>query len=117
MAIGRRIFLAGLASATLAASAALGQVQDISGTYQVDGMNADGSRYSGSVTVDVRPDAGVSVQWSIGTSVYSGTGLIEGRVLAVDWGGDTPAVYVIMPFGELHGTWDGGRALERWHGK
>ena len=27
--------------------------------------------------------------------------------------GDAPVIYVIMPNGELHGTWDNGRALEK----
>ncbi len=37
----------------------------------------------------------------------------EGRVVTVDWGAETPVVYVVMPGGALHGTWDGGMALER----
>lgn len=51
--------------------------------------------------------------WRIGNETYSGEGLIDGRIVAVNWGAETPVVYVVMPDGDLHGTWDDGYALER----
>ena len=35
------------------------------------------------------------------------------QVLMINWGQSTPVVYVVMPGGELHGTWAGGTALEK----
>ncbi|KMW59575.1 hypothetical protein AIOL_004557 [Candidatus Rhodobacter oscarellae] len=40
-------------------------------------------------------------------------GRVDGRVVTVNWGSATPVVYVWMPDGTLHGTWDGGLALEK----
>ena len=31
----------------------------------------------------------------------------------VEWGSDYPVYYLILPSGELHGTWANGTALER----
>ena len=52
------------------------------------------------------------VRWSVGT-VYSGTGVLQGQVLTVTWGAAFPAIYVVMPDGELHGTWANGEGLDR----
>ena len=51
--------------------------------------------------------------WRVGRETYTGEGRIDGRVLTVDWGAEDPIVYVLMPDGELHGTWADGRALEK----
>ena len=37
----------------------------------------------------------------------------DGHLLIVDWGDETPIIYVVMADGELHGTWADGRALEK----
>jgi hypothetical protein len=86
--------------------------QSVGGVYTAQGRNANGSSYTGTVWID---DAGESfnVDWEVGISAYSGIGTIQGNVLVVDWGDRWPIYYVILPNGELHGTWSNGAALER----
>lgn len=84
---------------------------DISGSYFVYGRNADGSAYDGTLQIVEIGDKTYNVFWSVGTE-YSGTGTLEGSVFTVEWGAQNPAVYVVMPDGELHGTWADGLGLE-----
>lgn len=86
---------------------------NIAGNYTVSGRNPDGSGYSGTVTLSLQGDA-YQVLWTIAGQQYSGTGRLDGRVLTVDWQGDSnPVIYVVMPDGSLHGTWADGYALDR----
>ncbi|MEM9319425.1 MAG: hypothetical protein AAGA70_10520 [Pseudomonadota bacterium] len=87
---------------------ALGQV---AGEYFAYGRNADGSAYSGTVQIVQNGDGSFGVFWQVG-SAYSGIGMLNGRVFEVNWGDSDPAVYVLMPDGELHGTWGDGTGLE-----
>ena len=105
-----RISLGSLAAFGLLAVAAL--AQDLTGAYLAQGRNADGSTYRGTVQLTHRADV-VSLAWQVGAESYIGTGVLDGRVVTVDWGADTPVVYVVMPDGTLHGTWADGYALER----
>lgn len=86
---------------------------DISGTYRVEGRNADGSTYRGQLTVQESVGGSVGFAWVVGKQTYAGVGRREGRVVSVDWDGSHPVVYVIMPGGVMYGTWADGRALER----
>ena len=110
--LARRIFLgavfAGLAMPVMAQSTG-----DISGVYNAEGRNPDGSRYTGKVTVQESVGGAVAFAWIVANQSYAGVGTRDGRVVSVDWGADHPVVYVIMPDGALHGTWGDGRALER----
>lgn len=118
----RRTVLASLA--TLAAVPALAQgkkaggsnsapdVLPISGSYDAYGRNPDGSEYNGTAQI-VQQGEFVDVTWSISGDTNGGDGRIEGRIVTVDWGDDTPVVYVVMPDGSLHGTWADGTAFEK----
>ncbi len=109
----RRTVMAGLA-ATLTAMATPGLAQNaynIEGPYTAYGMNADGSKYSGAVQI-LQNGNSVDVYWNVAGQNYSGKGVVQGSVVTVDWGASTPVIYVLVG-NELHGTWDGGRALER----
>ena len=86
--------------------------EDISGNYRVEGRNPDGSRYSGTVTVQESGDA-VAFAWIVANQSYAGVGKRVGRVVEVDWGAAHPVVYVIMPGGVMYGTWADGQAMER----
>ncbi|MDU8927312.1 hypothetical protein RXV86_07940 [Alisedimentitalea sp. MJ-SS2] len=112
MMIARRLFLA---VPFLLAAPVLAQdiPADISGTYKVEGRNPDGSAYNGQLTVQESTGGAVAFAWIVAKQSYAGVGVRDGRVVTVDWGADTPVVYVVMPGGELHGTWAGGTALER----
>ncbi len=101
-----------LAAAALFATAPIAQAQQhILGDYYAYGRNADGSAYEGTVAISGNGNGTVTVAWSVGTD-YSGTGVLNGDVLTVEWGGDHPAFYIVMPDGELHGTWNDGTGLE-----
>lgn len=88
------------------------RVIGIDGRYAAAGLNSDGSSYAGTVWI-VQQGTAVEFEWTVGADTYRGQGIIEGRIVAVDWGSDTPVVYVVMPDGELHGTWNDGLALEK----
>ena len=124
----RRQFAAGLtALVSLAAFPALAQgggqgggqgtaggsaLRGVAGTYELRGLNFDGTEYYGQARLE-QQGATVRVFWRVSRETYTGEGRIDGRVLTVDWGAEDPIVYVLMPDGELHGTWADGRALEK----
>lgn len=83
----------------------------LGGRYKVNGANPDGSRYSGSVTIS-QAGQGYRVDWVVGQSTYQGIGVLEGNVLTVDWGSDTPVVYALGPDGTLSGLWAAGNGEE-----
>ncbi len=85
---------------------------DVSGSYTANGLNPDGSSYSGTVEI-LLDGADVDFTWHVGGDTVRGTGTQEGRVLTVDWGDSHPVIYVIMDDAELHGTWADGAALEK----
>ena len=114
--ITRRLTLAALAASAISLAAPDAwahddQIANIAGTYNARGMNANGSTYSGTVQI-IQQGAAVDMYWSIAGQSYSGNGVLQGRVRTVNWGAATPVVYVLMGR-ELHGTWDGGTALEK----
>ena len=84
---------------------------DISGTYFVYGRHGDGRTFEGKATIAAGDD-GYAIEWLIGAASYSGIGVLEGRVLTVEWGTEAPAIYVVMPDGELHGTFEDGLGVE-----
>jgi hypothetical protein len=121
--LNRRAILPGLALLALAQPlAAQGKksagpdtartVRGIDGRYKSEGLNADGSSYTGTADIVQQGDA-IEITWNVQGQTFRGAGLIEGRVVTIDWGEATPVVYVVMDDGELHGTWDDGKALER----
>lgn len=83
----------------------------IEGRYQAIGRNADGGSYSGSVAID-RLGERYRLKWTVGSSSYSGVGVIEHNLLVVDWGSATPVVYALSSDGMLKGLWDGGKGEE-----
>ncbi len=107
----RRAALAGVAATVLAAPLAA-QQNNISGSYRAEGRNPDGSSYSGTAVIGQQGNA-VQINWAVGNQAYSGSGILNGQVVVVNWGQPDPVVYVVMQNGELHGTWAGGTALER----
>lgn len=109
----RRAAIAALSAALLAgALPEIATAQSVTGQYRAEGMNANGSRYTGTVVV-AQNGTQLRFNWTVGSSQYMGSGTRNGDILWIDWGSAHPVVYVKMPNGELHGTWDNGRALER----
>ncbi|WP_425099087.1 hypothetical protein [Tropicibacter sp. S64] len=100
-------------SALVLSTLPFASLADVTGTYYVQGRNADGSAYDGRLTLMQQGDT-VAADWLVGGTAYSGYGPLEGRVLTINWApGQAPVVYVTMPDGTLHGTWADGLALEK----
>lgn len=111
----RTAIFGGLAAAALTVTAAFGQSaaeQNLTGSYISNGLNSDGSPYEGTAAI-VEKDQQITLTWSIGGQTYQGQGVRKGLVVVIDWGSVHPIVYVVMPNGNLHGTWDDGRALDK----
>ncbi|MCU9848926.1 hypothetical protein OEZ60_13020 [Defluviimonas sp. WL0024] len=85
---------------------------DISGSYFVYGRHGDGRAFEGTATITAANEDRYAVEWIVGSGTYNGIGVLEGRVLTVDWDTEAPAIYVVMPDGELHGTFEDGLAVE-----
>jgi hypothetical protein len=81
------------------------------GTYAVSGRNPNGSTYTGTVALS-RQGSKYTLVWKVGASGYRGVGELDGNVLRVDWGDDTPVVYALSDDGRLKGLWGGGRGAE-----
>lgn len=117
MTLSRRLALAALALLAAKSVAAQGKkpgsARSLFRSYAVQGRNPDGTPYSGAARLTEAPGGQVTVTWTIDGQSYSGTGPRDGHVLLVDWGDPHPVVYVIMPDGELHGTWADGTALDK----
>jgi hypothetical protein len=103
----------GSASETLepVANAAPGDIALSEGTYKVEGKNADGSAYEGTVEIE-RQGKSYHLSWAVGSSSYEGTGKLAGNLLTVDWGSSTPVVYALGKDGGLIGLWDAGKGEE-----
>ncbi len=82
------------------------------GQYSVLGRGATGQAYEGDLEITAA-GSGLALRWDIGDDIFTGTGTLDGRVLTVDWSQTDPVIYVVMPDGELHGTWDDGLATEK----
>lgn len=108
----RTVFTGAAAAAALILGVGAAAAQPIAGSYRAEGRNPDGTAYRGLVTI-VEANGIVTVSWEVGNALYSGRGVIEGRVVTVDWGSDAPVIYVIAGNGMLYGTWANGTALER----
>ena len=95
------------ASATQATPAAT-----IAGSYRVRGTNPDKSTYSGSVVVSQVNGNQYRFVWSVANQTFTGTGVLSGNTISVDWGQDFPVIYQVATNGVLNGTWSNGHATE-----
>ena len=85
---------------------------DISGKYSVVGTNPNGTTYRGSLTIR-RDGNRYRFDWLIANvATYSGTGMLNGGSIVVDWGQQYPVIYQVGPNGVLTGTWNNGTATE-----
>jgi len=95
----------------LFAAAASDNAGSPGGRYRVDGRNPDGSRYRGTLAMS-RQSNRYSLDWQVDSSTYKGTGTLDGNLLTVDWGGNTPLVYALAADGTLKGLWEAGDGEE-----
>ena len=111
------IILAGALSLGLALPA---QAQRI-GTYAVEGTEAGGSRYTGSVQLTATGPETWRATWRIGGEVTNGVGIGGNGVLALGYTAQREtgtAIFITQPDGTLDGRWTSGTAgsvgTERW---
>ncbi|WP_289035570.1 hypothetical protein [uncultured Roseibium sp.] len=114
MAVGMALIIPGGMSAQAGFKAVIspGSVEQLEGTYSVDGRNPNGSPYEGRVYITAKN--GVAFfRWEISGQTFHGQGSMAGAVLTIDWGESQPVIYQVNADGTLDGTWSGGKASER----
>jgi hypothetical protein len=93
--------------------AELSQGPGILGTYVVNGVDPNGTEYTGRVSISAGDDAGdVVIEWVVTGAIIRGEGIVDGDRLTVDWVTvDSPrgasggtAEYEILTDGRLVGT-------------
>ena len=85
----------------------------IVGTYTVNGVDAVGIEYSGTVVIDATDEADIyTVQWIVTGAIQEGRGRLDGDRFEVDWSSVTSprgessgtAAYMVEADGDLVGT-------------
>jgi Ricin-type beta-trefoil lectin domain len=87
-------------------------VAAIAGSYRVRGTNPDKSKYTGTVVVSQVDGNRYRFDWSVANQTFTGTGVLNGNAISVDWGQDFPVIYQVGAAGVLNGTWSNGHATE-----
>ncbi len=98
------VLLLGVAC-TLPASA---ETLTLASRYDVSGTNADGSKYSGTASVDVISNATFTIHWDIAGSTYTGFGMRMNDALAATYtinGKPGLVIYKVDDNGVLDGLW------------
>lgn len=102
-----------LATGACLPGAELEQGPGVIGTYVVNGVDPNGTEYTGRVSIEGGNDAGeVTVEWIITGAILHGEGRVEGETLVVTWETVTSprgpssgtAEYEILDNGSLVGT-------------
>jgi hypothetical protein len=75
--------------------------------YDVVGTSPDGSKYSGTVTIDKISDTTFAIRWEIGSSVLGFGMHTNDSIAATFMAGDNPGliIYKVDNSGELSGVW------------
>lgn len=85
---------------------------DPTGRYAVYGVNPDGTRYEGTVSVAPHEagEGAYDVVWRIVNDAFTGIGLLDGEVFAVSYTGRFSglAIYREVNPGVWQGTWTSG---------
>ena len=80
----------------------------LASTYDEVGTNADGSKYTGTATVEIISDTTFSIRWKIGSTTYSGFGMRMNDSLAATYmvnGQPGLIIYKVGEGGTLSGLW------------
>jgi hypothetical protein len=80
----------------------------LASTYDEVGTNPDGSKYTGTVNVEVISDTTFKIRWKIGSTTYSGFGMRMNDTLAATYTvGSEPGliIYKVGDDGVLSGIW------------
>jgi hypothetical protein len=86
---------------------------ELPGTYRIHGINPNGTAYGGQVMITPGGGDVYNFSWLVaGKQTYTGSGMLRGRIVSVDWGQPSPVIYRIDDDGTLRGTWANGTASE-----
>ena len=103
MTMIRKGFIAAMAFVLALGIAAVAQARD----FKVQGTDmGGGGAYEGRVSAEIIGNT-VKVTWVVGSSRYTGTGVVDGDWLAVYFTGPTTgvALYKVDSNGAFHGKW------------
>src|SRR6195952_1407832 len=87
---------------------AFGETLKLASTYDEVGTNPNGSKYTGTATVEIISDTTFSIRWKIGSTAYSGFGMRMNDTLAATYlvdGQPGLIVYKVGEDGTLEGLW------------
>ncbi len=98
-------FVVVLALALAGAQQGAPQQPEIAGFYECQGMNPDGTEYTGSVEITAVRGT-FRVRWTMDDGAITGVGIYSNGVLAVSYFGGAPAVVVYKV--------DGNRLVGEW---
>ena len=90
------------------ATPAAAETLKLASTYDEVGTNADGSKYTGTATVQIISDTTFAIQWKIGSTTYSGFGMRRDDNIAATYtvnGQPGLIVYKVGENGVLNGLW------------
>jgi hypothetical protein len=90
------------------AAPAAAETLKLASTYDEVGTNPDGSKYTGTATVQIISDTTFSIQWKIGSMVYSGFGMRRDDNFAATYmvnGQPGSNIYKVGEGGVLNGLW------------
>jgi hypothetical protein len=89
------------------ASSAAADTLKLAHHYNANGAGPDGSKYSGTVTIDITSDTTFSIRWDIGGTIYNGFGMRRGTMLSAAFYNDKSSglvMYEVQGDG-LDGNW------------
>ena len=90
------------------ATPAAAETLKLASTYDEVGTNADGSKYTGTATVQIISDTTFAIQWKIGSTTYSGFGMRRDDNIAATYmvnGQPGLIIYKVGENGVLNGLW------------
>jgi hypothetical protein len=103
----RTIYTVLLLAITMPAWAAA-ETLKLASTYDEVGTNPNGSKYTGTATVEIISDTTFKIRWKIGSTTYSGFGMRMNDTLAATYmvdGEPGLIVYKVGDDGTLDGLW------------
>ena len=88
-------------------STASAEALTLATTYDVAGINPDGSKYTGTLSVKLLSDTTFAVNWNIDGTIYKGFGMRRGDVLSATYtiDGDPGLVMYQVDGNGLDGSW------------
>jgi hypothetical protein len=69
----------------IVATAANADALTLASTYKAVGTNPDGSKYTGTVVIDILSDTTFGIQWKISGTIYKGFGMRRNDALAATY--------------------------------